>query len=182
MGFRPMMRMSCLIKAVLGLDLVCVFETEEQVRNLTPDQELLKQIEGRIQNATARGTETDWSAIIKVESENSPKYGRIGRHRKVRKMATYEKSFKEEAVKLSDEIGIKKAAAQLGVPYYTLADWRHRQNIHGDQAHVGSGHKRETGDEKDRRIRELERENAELARANEILQEALGFFAKNRKK
>ena len=123
-----------------------------------------------------------WNAIIKVESENSPKYGRIGRHRKVRKMATYEKSFKEEAVKLSDEIGIKKAAAQLGVPYYTLADWRHRQNIHGDQAHVGSGHKRETGDEKDRRIRELERENAELARANEILQEALGFFAKNRKK
>ena len=102
--------------------------------------------------------------------------------RKVRKMATYEKSFKEEAVKLSDEIGIKKAAAQLGVPYYTLADWRHRQNIHGDQAHVGSGHKRETGDEIDRRIRELERENAELARANEILQEALGFFAKNRKK
>jgi predicted PhzF superfamily epimerase YddE/YHI9 len=51
-GIRP-------IKAVLGLDLVCVFETEEQVRNLTPDQELLKQIEGRIQNATARGTETD---------------------------------------------------------------------------------------------------------------------------
>ena len=51
-GIRP-------IKAVLGLDLVCVFETEEQVRNMTPDQELLKQIEGRIQNATARGTETD---------------------------------------------------------------------------------------------------------------------------
>jgi transposase len=129
-----------------------------------------------------RCTQPNWSAIIKVESENSPKYGRIGRHRKVRKMATYEKSFKEEAVKLSDEIGIKKAAAQLGVPYYTLADWRHRHNIHGDQANVGSGHKRETGDEKDRRIRELERENAELARANEILQEALGFFAKNRKK
>ena len=51
-GIRP-------IKAVLGLDLVCVFETEEQVRNMTPDQDLLKQIEGRIQNATARGTETD---------------------------------------------------------------------------------------------------------------------------
>ena len=51
-GIRP-------IKAVLGLDLVCVFETEEQVRNMTPNQELLKQLEGRIQNATARGTETD---------------------------------------------------------------------------------------------------------------------------
>ena len=97
-------------------------------------------------------------------------------------MATYEKNFKIEAVKLSDEIGIKKAAAQLGIPYYTLADWRHRQNIYGEQAHVGSGKKRESSDEKDRRIRELEKENAELSRANEILQEALGFFAKNRKK
>ena len=47
-------------------------------------------------------------------------------------MVIYEKSFKEEAVKLSDEIGVKKGAAQLGVPYYTLADWRHCQNIHGD--------------------------------------------------
>ena len=28
---------------------------------------------------------------------------------------TYEKSFKEEAVRLSDEIGVKKAAEQLGV-------------------------------------------------------------------
>lgn len=51
-GVRP-------IKAVLGLDLVCVFESEEIVRNMNPDQELLKGIEGRIQNATARGKETD---------------------------------------------------------------------------------------------------------------------------
>ncbi len=51
-GVRP-------IRALLGLDLVCVFETEEQVRSLAPDQELLKTIEGRIQNATARGTQTD---------------------------------------------------------------------------------------------------------------------------
>ncbi len=51
-GVRP-------VRAVLGLDLVCVFETEDQVRLMHPDQELLKQIEGRIQNATAAGTETD---------------------------------------------------------------------------------------------------------------------------
>ena len=51
-GVRP-------IKAVLGLDLICVFESEEIVRNMNPDQELLKGIEGRIQNATARGKETD---------------------------------------------------------------------------------------------------------------------------
>ena len=37
-------------------------------------------------------------------------------------MAKYSKEFKEEALKLSDEIGVKKAAAQLGLQYYTLAD------------------------------------------------------------
>ena len=47
------------VKAVLGLDLVCVFESEDLVRTMAPDQELLMHIEGRIQNATARGTETD---------------------------------------------------------------------------------------------------------------------------
>ena len=96
---------------------------------------------------------------------------------------TYEKSFKIEAVKLSDEIGIKKAADQLGIPYYTLADWRHRKNVMGeDRAYVGSGHKRAKVDPKEQRIYELEKENAELRRTNEILQDALGFFAANRKK
>ncbi len=51
-GVRP-------IKAVLGLDLVCIFESEDQVRTMQPDQALLTQIDGRIQNATARGNETD---------------------------------------------------------------------------------------------------------------------------
>jgi predicted PhzF superfamily epimerase YddE/YHI9 len=51
-GVRP-------VKAVLGLDLVCVFENEDIVRNMAPDQNLLMKIEGRIQNATARGREMD---------------------------------------------------------------------------------------------------------------------------
>lgn len=33
----------------------------------------------------------------------------------------YDKSFKEEALKFSDEIGVKAAAAQLDIPYYTLS-------------------------------------------------------------
>ena len=36
-------------------------------------------------------------------------------------MKHYSKEFKEEALKLSDEIGVKKAAQQLGIAYYTLA-------------------------------------------------------------
>ncbi len=30
-----------------------------------------------------------------------------------------------DALELSDEIGVRKAAEQLGIPYYTLADWRY---------------------------------------------------------
>ncbi len=51
-GFRP-------VRALLGLDLIFVFESEEQVRRMTPDQQLLTALEGRIQNATARGKDTD---------------------------------------------------------------------------------------------------------------------------
>jgi len=32
----------------------------------------------------------------------------------------YSKEFKEESLKLSDEIGTKKAAEQFGLKYYTL--------------------------------------------------------------
>ncbi len=39
----------------------------------------------------------------------------------------YSKEFKEEVLKLSDEIGVKKAATQLGLKYYTLADWRSKR-------------------------------------------------------
>ena len=51
-GVRP-------IKAVLGMDLICVFETEEQVRDMEPDQAALAKIEGRLQNATAAGKDVD---------------------------------------------------------------------------------------------------------------------------
>lgn len=45
-------------------------------------------------------------------------------------MSKYSKEFKEEALKLSDKIGVKKAALQLGVQYYTLADWRKARMVH----------------------------------------------------
>jgi len=51
-GVRP-------VRAVLGLDLICVFEREEDVRQMRPDQTLLSRLPGRVQNATARGLETD---------------------------------------------------------------------------------------------------------------------------
>ncbi len=89
-------------------------------------------------------------------------------------MKHYSKEFKEEALKLSDEIGVKKAAQQLGIAYYTLADWRSiRRNT--------PPAKTLSAEEQTIRIRELE-QNAELRTANDILKDALGFFAKDRKK
>ena len=52
----------------------------------------------------------------------------------------------------------------------------------GEQAFVGSGYSAPPLSDKDRRIRELEAQLRETERANEILKEALGFFAKGRKK
>ena len=91
-------------------------------------------------------------------------------------MTKYSKEFKEEALKLSDEIGVKKAAEQLGLQYYTLADWRKLRKLKIKNKVVF------TEDEASRRISELERENRELKQANEILKDALGFFAKDRKR
>lgn len=91
-------------------------------------------------------------------------------------MTKYSKEFKEEALKLSDEIGVKKAAEQLGLQYYTLADWRKLRKLKIKNKVVF------TEDEASRRILELERENRELKQANDILKDALGFFAKDRKR
>ena len=81
------------------------------------------------------------------------------------------------ALKLSDEIGLKKAAQQLGIQYYTLSDWRTKRN-----AAVKAKKYQMTDEELNQRNLELERENAELRKANDILKDALGFFAKDRKK
>lgn len=51
-GVRP-------IKAVLGLDLICVFENEDIVRSMKPNHDFMCSIEGRIQNATAKGSDYD---------------------------------------------------------------------------------------------------------------------------
>ena len=91
-------------------------------------------------------------------------------------MTIYSKEFKQEALRLSDEIGVKQAAVQLGIPYYTLADWR---SIRNEKRQEKSGMSEE---DYRQRNRELEKENAELRQANEILKDALGFFAKDRKK
>ena len=97
-------------------------------------------------------------------------------------MTSYDKSFKEEAIKLAEEIGTKKATEQLGISYNTLSYWRQKKKKYGQEGNVGSGNKRKPISEQEQLIQNLQKENSELKRANDILQEALGFFAASRKK
>ena len=53
----------------------------------------------------------------------------------------YDKEFKQQALQLSDEIGVKVAAEKLRIKYYTLADWRKIRKLQGTASFVGSGHK-----------------------------------------
>ncbi len=91
-------------------------------------------------------------------------------------MTRYTKEFREQAIRLSDEIGVKKAAEQLGVVYSTLADWRKRRNtMKKGKTGVSSAPLTE-------RERRMMRESAELKEANEILKDAMSFFVKDRRK
>lgn len=85
------------------------------------------------------------------------------------RMKRYDKEFREQAQRLSDEVGPQKACEQLGVLYSTLADWR-KQRVRSNNAK--QKHISNPEDE----ITRLKRENNELQHANSILKNAHGFF------
>ena len=88
----------------------------------------------------------------------------------------YSKEFKEQAIKLSDEIGVKQACAQLGLVYGTLADWRKSYNRERILKQKTS-----EDDPPTEREKKLMKENAELREANNILKDAFRFFVNDRK-
>ena len=92
-------------------------------------------------------------------------------------MVKYSKDFKEQALLLSDDIGVKKGAEQLGINYSTLAEWRKTRSRKAREERIAS-------DKSPLNERELAlyKEIQELKKANEILKDALGFFVVDRKK
>ena len=93
---------------------------------------------------------------------------------------TYDKSFKEEAVKLAEETSIGRAAQSLGIHENTLRKWVRNFKERPDNPFIGSGRKYIPAKDAERAA--LQKEIRELKRANEILKEALGFFAVSQKK
>jgi transposase len=67
--------------------------------------------------------------------------------------------------------GIKEVAAKIGVHHESLRTWLR-------QADIDEGQRAGLSTDDKARISELERENKELRRANEILKSAAAFFAR----
>jgi transposase len=86
----------------------------------------------------------------------------------------YPDELRERAVRLVFESGrpIAQVARDLGVHKEALRHW-----VRQAEADAGERNDRLTSSERER-LRELERENRELRKANEILKAASVFFAK----
>lgn len=93
---------------------------------------------------------------------------------------TYDRNFKEEAVKLAKETSVNKAARSLGLHVNTVRNWVKSATERADNPFIGSGRKYIPAQEAEKAA--LMKEVRELKRANEILKEALGFFASSQKK
>jgi len=96
---------------------------------------------------------------------------------------TYTEEYKEETLKLVEEIGRSATARKLGISLGTIDSWR--------QAARGYKRKREKvvvegkrGEiaELQEQIKALEKENARIKKENEFLEEAARFFAQHRQK
>ena len=93
-------------------------------------------------------------------------------------MVKYSKEFKEQALLLSDDIGVKKASRAAGSQLFDAgADWRKTRSRKAREERI-------TSDKTPLNERELtmQREIQELKKTNEILKDALGFFVVDRKK
>jgi len=92
----------------------------------------------------------------------------------------YTKEERAEALKLADEIGTPAAAQRLGINENSIYGWRGRakkQNI------IYDSNGRQMSEEEIRAENERLRKELRQAREDiEILQDALGFFAKGRRK
>lgn len=87
------------------------------------------------------------------------------------------REFKEQAVRLvrTEGLGIKKAAADLGVSQSALRKWVDASKTQGVAAFPGSGNL----SSEERKIRELEKKLRLAEMERDILKKATAFFAKD---
>jgi transposase len=94
------------------------------------------------------------------------------------KRKVYSREFKEQAVELlntSDKSG-NQIEAELGIGNGVIYRWRRQLQEQGVLAFPGNGNDR------DKEVAELRRENAELREEREILRKAIAIFSDRRRK
>lgn len=92
---------------------------------------------------------------------------------------TYSQEERKEALKLAEEIGVAAAGQRLGINPNTIFNWRSRM-AKKEVKRAAEPHLSE--EEWCAENNRLKKELAEKHEEVEILQAALGFFAKSRKK
>lgn len=89
------------------------------------------------------------------------------------KTKKFSKEFKIEATKLSAEIGLVKAAEQLGVGVSTLSRWKSEFKT-GD---LNANAEKKTYQELETEIRQLKKENGYIKQINDILKKSTAIFS-----
>ena len=100
----------------------------------------------------------------------------------------YDHEYKEQAVKLAQEIGGAKAAKELGIPEGTIYTWL--KAVRGGKLDIGAGayipnsamSQAEEITMLRKRLKEQDKEIRRLKEENEFLEEASAFFAASRRK
>lgn len=95
------------------------------------------------------------------------------------KRRKYDREFKVEAVRLSQEAGrsVAAVARDLGISENVLHVWRGKLKRGGSSAFPGKGH--QSGEQEE--LRRLRRQLAEVTEERDILKKALGVFSQRRK-
>lgn len=85
---------------------------------------------------------------------------------------SYTSEFKREAVRLAEERGNQaEVARQLGINPSLIRDWKRQLDIEGEQAFPGKGRA------VDQELARLERRLREVEEENAILKKAVGIFS-----
>lgn len=92
----------------------------------------------------------------------------------LKKYRKYTPEFRQRALALAKELGNgNEAARKLGIPRYTLQEWIQKERAQSR----GKTPSPELPAEE--RLRQLERENEQLKKANYILKQAAAFFSQD---
>ena len=124
--------------------------------------------------------------IIKLDTPRSKGYTKTRMVKEMSEAKKYDRSYKEQSVKLALEIGVKRASEELKVPYGTLYGWVQAAKNGDLDIEERTPENAMSLAEEIRQLRSevkrLNKENKRLQEERDFLNEAAAFFAASRRK